>query len=172
MVKVSDFDVEGAPGVVAVISSVYRPGLSFLLDVRRPWKPTVFTPAWPVMPSVPATTLCVHLRFFLLRPVCATHLPATSRPDFAWVKAKLTLADVLRLNLNVVPTGGLRARLICASLLPSRHLLADCVAFERTGATSRGGLQQVVGGVAGVGVVGTTGWNAAIGFVEDVQAGE
>src|SRR5438270_4157921 len=100
---------------------------------RRPSKRNLLAPAWAARVSVPAIIVRVHFGLRLLLCVCATHLCPTRRPVTAWVKVRRTLAASLRVNPNVVPTGGLGLRARCASRLPSRHLVTVWNTRLRTG---------------------------------------
>jgi len=107
-------------------------------------------PAWAATTSVAAVTLREQLCLCLFAPVCAKHLCPTLRPDKRWEKVNCTVAVSFSVKPNVVPTGGLCEWRDAArgSELPSRHLIADCLSAESTGAESGAGLGLVVVNVA------------------------
>ena len=76
----------------------------------------------------------MHRRLLALLGVGALQAPRTLRPDAFWVKTSLTVAGLLRLKENVVPTG---VRLIFACWWPRRHLLADWPSSVRVGLPAR-----------------------------------
>jgi hypothetical protein len=82
--------------------------------------------------------------------VCATQWPWVLRPGRLWVNASVALADWLRLNENLVPTGGRRFALreITASAVPSHHLVCVWVTWVSTGATAAGTKLSVIVPVA------------------------
>ncbi|MBV9002921.1 MAG: hypothetical protein JO304_27950 [Solirubrobacterales bacterium] len=73
----------------------------------------------------------------------------TVRPGFFWLKANCTVAALSSVNLNVVPTGGRRARLITASRPPARHLPADWLTLEIEAAVAGGAAVAGKAAVAG-----------------------
>src|SRR4051794_15083181 len=90
----------------------------------RPWKRTVFLPAWARKERLPAERRRLHffpLRFFR---VGARHLRPTLRPGLTAKKRSRTGAARLREKVILVPTGDLLFFLENrASLRPSRQVL-------------------------------------------------
>ena len=117
----------------------------------RPWKATLLVALWPLNESVPAVTVRVHLLCTAPPPLWARHLLPTLRPLTRRVKLNVTLACWLSEKEKTLPTGGLLVRrLICASLLPSRHTRFDWVTSLSTSGVPLG---VVPVGVVPVGVV-------------------
>ena len=72
--RLADFTPELS---VAVTTSVYRPGRSFLCPDNRPWKRSVFVPACASSVSRPALTLRLQrARFMFLRVAGRQRWPA------------------------------------------------------------------------------------------------
>src|ERR1700742_4497339 len=90
IVNVSFRVVDPTRGVVAVMTSVYLPGLRCLCLESQPSNLAVFLPAWPSNVSEPRTSVRVHLPSRLLWLVCATQWPLTLRPAPGCVKSKRT----------------------------------------------------------------------------------
>src|SRR6266567_3603866 len=73
--------------LVAVMTRVYRPGLSLFRFDSRPWKRTLWLLGSTVNDSTPRVRVRVHRGLLRFLTVGATQRPLTLRPGSRWVNA-------------------------------------------------------------------------------------
>ena len=114
--------------LMAVMSTLYAPALSFLTLLMRPSKCSTLLPLRPCTRNVPSVSVRVQRGLPALPGFRATHLPETLRPIAVCRNTSVTRAAASSLKLKFVPTGtpprftvGFAVPETLASLLPSSH---------------------------------------------------